>query len=292
MERIQSAIEKARKARTTVAGTEDAPEQKSRENGRSAPVAEPPVPETGPGGDPDRDALWKSVPLFKTDIRRMNRNRILAYKPGKESSAYDVMRTSLLQQMRKNDWTRVAITSSGAGSGKTMTSLNLAFSLARQSDLRVMVVELDMRRPSIARMLGIREPVQFSQVLEGKAAPEDHLLRYGANLIFAVNQASARHTAELLQGSKAAGILDAVEAAYRPDIIVIDTPPLLASDDTLAFLDQVDAALLLIEAERTTPAEVERCEHEMTARTNLLGVVLNKCRYLDRTESYGYYYGN
>jgi Mrp family chromosome partitioning ATPase len=152
-----------------------------------------------------------------------------------------------------------------------------------------MVVELDMRRPSIARVLGLKEPVQFSEALAEKEPPEDHLLRYGTNLIFAVNQSSKRHSAELLQGSTAAAVLDRLEAAYAPDVMIFDTPPLLVSDDTLAFLDQIDCALLVAEAERTRPAEVDKCEHELAARTNVLGVVLNKCRYLDRSDSYGYY---
>jgi len=289
MERIQSAIEKARQARQQGASPE--PQEKPQVNPRprNEAVAAPAVSVVDPGPDTKRDAIWKTVRSFQPKPAKLTHNRILAYQACPEAAPYDMMRTKLMQKMRKQGWRRVGITSPGAGSGKTMTCLNLAFSLARQSDLKVMVVELDMRRPSVARVLGLKEPVQFSEALAEKEPPEDHLLRYGTNLIFAANQSSTRHSAELLQGSSAAGVLDRLEAAYAPDIMIFDTPPLMVSDDTLAFLDQIDCALLVAEAERTRPAEVDKCEQELAARTNVLGVVLNKCRYMDRSDSYGYY---
>jgi Mrp family chromosome partitioning ATPase len=287
MERIQSAIEKARQARQQ--GTRPEPKQAPSAALRDTTVTAPQVSVVEKEADPKRDALWKTVRTFQPKPAKLTHNRILAYQACPEAAPYDMMRTKLMQKMRKQGWRRVGITSPGAGSGKTMTCLNLAFSLARQSDLKIMVVELDMRRPSIARVLGLKEPVQFSEALTEKEPPEDHLLRYGTNLIFAVNQSSKRHSAELLQGSSAAGVLDRLEAAYAPDVMIFDTPPLLVSDDTLAFLDQIDCALLVAEAERTRPAEVDKCEQELAARTNVLGVVLNKCRYMDRSDSYGYY---
>ncbi|EDM72756.1 ATPases involved in chromosome partitioning-like protein [Roseobacter sp. AzwK-3b] len=287
MERIQSAIEKARQARQQ--GTRPEPQQAPSAAPRDTTVTAPQVSVVEKEADPKRDALWKTVRTFQPKPAKLTHNRILAYQACPEAAPYDMMRTKLMQKMRKQGWRRVGFTSPGAGSGKTMTCLNLAFSLARQSDLKIMVVELDMRRPSIARVLGLKEPVQFSEALAEKEPPEDHLLRYGTNLIFAVNQSSKRHSAELLQGSSAAGVLDRLEAAYAPDVMIFDTPPLLVSDDTLAFLDQIDCALLVAEAERTRPAEVDKCEQELAARTNVLGVVLNKCRYMDRSDSYGYY---
>lgn len=274
MERIQSAIEKARQARHQ--GTEP----KTR-----APIA---TREAEKPLLPEREERWKNIRSFHPDLAKLRSSRIMAYQSCPEAAPYDVMRTKLLQQVRKHGWRRVAITSAGPGSGKTMTCLNLAFSLARQSDLKTMVVELDLRRPSMSHVLGLRDQIQFSNALSNKEAPEEHLRRYGSNLIFAVNQSAARHSAELLQGNTAAAVLDQIEEAYAPDIMIFDTPPMMAGDDTLAFLDQIDCALLVVEAERTQPDIVDKSEQELAARTNVLGVILNKCRYLDSSETYGY----
>jgi protein-tyrosine kinase len=303
MERIQNAIDKARKARqgheaevlrpTTTTNSaksappveEEAPEPEIAEH-KAAPFVLPKDATLPAKGD-----AWAKLGRFDPKPAHLERKRIVAYQTGPDAVPYDVLRTRLLHQMRANNWKRVAVTSPAAGAGKTMTCVNLAFSLARQPDQRTMLIELDMRRPSMAELLGITGKKQFSNALSGKDAPEDHILRYGKNLAFAVNETTARNPAELLQGAPAARVLDEIEATYMPDIMIFDMPPIFASDDTMAFLDQVDCALLIGEAEKTTIEEIDRCEQELAARTNVLGVMLNKCRYLVSHEGYGNQYG-
>ncbi len=292
MERIQSAIEKARKARQDGANDLKVRPATAQEQAKSDASVDSNPPVKAARTDPASDAFWNGVTPFHPKSARLRRSRILAYQACHEAAPYDMMRTKLMQQMRKNDWRRLAMTSAAPGSGKTMTCLNLAFSLARQNDLKIMVIELDMRRPSMAKALGMQEPLQFSEALAGRDVAERHMVRYGSNLVFALSQNSTRHSAELLQGTIAAGVLDSIEANYKPDIMIFDLPPLMASDDTMAFLDQIDCAMLLVEAGKTRPDHVDKCEQDLAARTNILGVVLNKCRFLDRSENYGYYYGD
>lgn len=295
MERIQSAIEKARKAREQ-SGKEPSEEQPMAAPEETVsprqPVEDAPTEQAVPTADmsdEQRKALWKSVAAFQPQMQTLHKNRILAAQSVPEAAPYDVLRTKILHQMRKNNWRRIAVTSSGAGSGKTVTTLNTAFSLARQTELRIMVIELDFRRPSMTRMLGLADPVQFSEALADRDAPETHMRRYGNNLIIGANQSTARNPSELLQGVTAARVLDRLESVFAPDVMLFDTPPLMVSDDTLAFLDQVDCALLVAEAERSRPEDIDRAEQELAARTNVLGVVLNKCRYMDGGDSYGAY---
>lgn len=294
MERIQSAIEKARRARHGDAATTDTAESAAK-RARPQPKAktvEPDAATTAAQKDSsDRSEVWKTVPVFDANKKVLERNRVVAYKGGPTTVPYDMMRTKLMQKLRGEGWTRVAITSPSAGAGKTMTCANLAFSLARQRDIHVMLIELDMRKPSLAKTIGLKGTNQFSRVLMGTDTAESQMVRYGPNLIFATNKAPAPNTAEMLQGVTAARILDDVEARYRPDVIIFDMSPMFASDDTLAFLDQVDCALLIGEAESSTIEEIDKCEQELTARTNVLGVMLNKCRYLDKHEEYGKQYG-
>ncbi len=293
MERIQAALKKARETRSGL----DQPNAKhpvsATDDMRDARAARDPdalllSPDMALG---DREELWKTIPAINPSEKVLDRHRLIAHMASPASVPYDVMRTKLLHKMRQNKWTRVAITSPSARAGKTMTSLNLAFSLSRQSDVFSMLLELDMRQPALARSIGLKDACQFSRVLRGEEEPEAHMRRYGRNLLLGANQTPARNPAELLQGARAAHVIDNLEANYRPDIIILDTPPMFAGDDTIAFLDQVDCVLLIAEAERSTIEEVDKCEQELAARTNVLGVVLNKCRYLDRHEEYGKEYG-
>jgi protein-tyrosine kinase len=278
MERIQLAINKAREARK-----EAKPQtQKAAATGIEAPAV---------GDTTDqvrRENAWRELTAYKPDTKWMSRSRITAYNTGVDAIPFDVMRTKMLYQMRENKWRRVAITSPGPLCGKTMVSINLAFSLARQSDLKVMVVELDMRRPSMAKVLDLKNKHLFAKVLEGTAEPQDHIVRCGTNLAFATNHSPAYNSAELLQGKDGAAVLDAIETLYQPDVMIFDMPPMRVSDDTMAFLDQVDCGLLIAAAESTTLEEVDTFEKQMASRTNVMGVVLNKCRYLDPTENYSY----
>ncbi len=264
MERIQSAIELARQTR------------KSSEQG-DAPTQEISSPGT-----------WATLPRISPPPSKLSRNHIVAHNGGATAIPFDMMRAKLVQAKRRENWNRVCITSPRPASGKTTLCLNLAFSLARQRDLRVLVVDFDLRRPSICRMLGIPEQPMFSDVLNGTAAEEDHLLCYGDNLMFAINCKPAENPAELLQTKQASQVIDRLEVKYAPDLILFDLPPLLVVDDAMAFLDQVDCALLVGAAEQVTHGEIERCQQDIESRTNMLGVILNKCRYLDNTETYGY----
>ena len=183
-----------------------------------------------------------------------------------------------------------AITSPGPGCGKSMLALNLAFSLARQADQRTILIEADLRRPSLARYLGLKTRHEVSRVLEGTAPLSDHALRYGANLAIASQTTPQRAPAELLQSAAAAAALEAMAARYAPTVMLFDLPPMSAGDDAMAFVGMLDAVLIVAAAEATTVKQVDRCERELAAQVNVMGVVLNKCRYVDEGGGYGYGY--
>ena len=278
MERIQSAIQKARIAREG-----KLPEAQAR-------TAD--IRQSGPAPLSDHHLAWAELDMFQPNAAHLQRGRITTLEPGQMATPFDVMRTRLLKQMRANSWRRLAITSPGPGCGKTMTCLNLAFSLARQSDIRVMVIEVDLRRPSMAKTLGLKPQHSFVDVLEGKAPASGHLVRYGMNLAFGTNHSPVRNSAELLQSPAIVEVLAELEKTYAPDLLIFDMPPMQTGDDAIAFLEKADCALLVAAAGTTTIAQVDHCERDIAAHTNVLGVVLNKCRYLDRDQSYGYeYYG-
>ena len=282
MDFIRSAIEKARTERS-----QRNPQAAGRPETSALPEAEPAAE------DPQarRDALWAGLTEFSPDARRLRRQRLYAKTSGGEAASFDIMRTKLLHQMRSNNWRRVAVTSPTPACGKTTLSLNLALSLGRQPDLRTMLVEFDMRRPSMAGLLRLPMEHQFSQVLEGTAQAEAHLARIGSNLAVGTNRAAAANSAELLQKVETGQIMDRVELAFGPDVMIFDMPPMLATDDTLAFIDQIDCVMLIAAAGSSTMAEISRCAEDLSARCNFLGVILNKCRYLDSGDAYGYGYG-
>lgn len=278
MERIQAAIQKAKERRGDA-------EPLGQAEGRPAPTRPnrgPHRPAPGPG------PAWAELTPFDPDPRLMARNRVVTFSDVEASHAtYDMMRTRILRTMRQNGWTSLGITSPTAGCGKTTTTANLAFSFGHQPDVRTVLVDLDMRRPGLAKLLGITEAQSMASVLQGTRPVAENFVRYGDNLAIGTNATAMRNSAELLLGPSTAQGVASIKSAFQADVVLYDLPPMLASDDVMAFLPHLDCVLLIAAAERSRLDEVDKCEQDLAEQTNLLGVVLNKCRYMG--EDYGYY---
>ena len=311
MEKIQAAIAKARATRSeadrrpdtsgpasdreTEADTAPAPDPRHRPepSAQQMPAPGSPSPQAPAiaTAEPDRGAeisrAWEALTPYEPRARALARNRIVALSRGPGASEVDGMRTRLLQQIDRNGWRRIALTSPQPGCGKTTVAANLAFSLSRHADHRTMLFDLDFRNPALARVLAMRERRDIGRVLEGGARFEDNAVRYGDRLAIAPASSGIRAPAELLQSARAGEILDAIEQRYQPSVMLFDLPPLLASDDALAFMKRVDAVLLVAAAELTTIKQIDACERDLAAQTSVMGVVLNKCRYMEERD-YGY----
>jgi MinD-like ATPase involved in chromosome partitioning or flagellar assembly len=166
--------------------------------------------------------------------------------------------------------------------------MNLAFSLANLSNYRVALVDLDFRRPQISTILGMGPDAArpTAAFLQGHRPIEAAFVRYGNNLAVSAGTSGVKFSAELLQSQAARAAMVQIRERLNPGIILVDMPPVLGSDDVLAFLPNVDCTLLVVGAGLTSIAQVRRCEKELANETNLLGMVLNKCRY---GQSSGYY---
>lgn len=288
MEKIQSAIAKARAERQGLPPSPASAAGKAQ--GTPRPVAGSPRHVAAAGTSEDSvQAAWKALPVLKYNAKSMKRSRIVTLEGGKNGTAIDMMRTRVLQQMRDNGWRRLAITSPTAACGKSTVAMNLAFSLQRQPDLRTLLLELDLRRPALAKMMGLSSESSFASVLDGTGSFDQHAMRYGANLAVATNTRPWRDPAELLASRHIPAALEGIEEAYAPDLMIFDMPPMLSTDDMMAFARHVDCVLLVAGAESTSIKEVDICEQELASQTNVMGVILNKCRYMGPEYSYGDY---
>jgi Mrp family chromosome partitioning ATPase len=292
MERIQTAISKAREARKTQGDL--AADLVRDEDAGAPPLAVAPAATLAASLAPSEadaaDAAWAGLMEFRPNVKHLERSRVVSLTGGAASAPFDSLRTRLLHLMRDKGWKRIAVTSPGPGCGKSTVALNLALSLARLADLRTVLIDADMRRPAMARLLGASAQHQIADVLAGKAKAQANLLRIGANLAVGTNRMPVAQTAELLQSPVISEALDRIEAEFQPDLMVFDLPPLQVSDDTIAAMGLVDCVLIVAAAGTTTVPEIDRCERDLAARTNVAGVILNKARYLEKTEGYGYGY--
>ena len=223
------------------------------------------------------------------DPKHLERQRIVSYAMTDPSHyAFNLLRTKIYKAMKANDWRSLAVLSPTAGCGKTTVSLNLAFSMAR-TGRRIVLIDLDLKNSAMAKVLGTQAKSSIGMYLEGKAEAEDCFVEITENLFVGINADALKFSSELLQDERLSDLLAKVRDLLRPDVIIFDLPPMLSSDDAIAFLPRVDCSLLVIAAGMTTATQVDECERQASAAGNYLGVVLNKCQG-SLTEYYQYGY--
>jgi len=139
--------------------------------------------------------------------------------------------------------------------------------------------------PGLVRILGAGAARPTDHFLAGEIDLEEAFFRVGDNLAISAGARVLPHSARLLQSPSLHLALGKVQEQLAPTIILLDLPPMSAGDDVLAILPSVEAIILIAGAGSSSVSDVDACERELAKTTNVLGVVLNKCRYA-QTASY------
>ena len=246
-----------------------------------------------PADDPDR--YWQSIDRFALDERRLAARKVVtALRSDPSHTRFDILRTRMLQALSENGWKRVAITSPTKDCGKTFTAANLAISLSRQENCRTVLLDLDMRSPSLHKIFGVTDTGAIGDMLRGEIAPEDHVQGFAANRISAgshvaigFNGMVEPYAAELLQDPSTKRVLREIETKFAPDVMLFDLPPALLNDDVIAMRPHIDALLIVAAGGMTKATEIKETERRLGDNIPLLGVVLNKA---EQSESGDYTY--
>ena len=190
-----------------------------------------------------------------------------------------------LEQMRQNSALNViAITSPGAGDGKTLTSINLAGVLARESDARVLLIDADLRRSSVSEQLGITAGSPgFADLLAGTKKQLADLVKRPEPCRFDVLPAgsSAYPIQKLFRSPQFAEILAAAKERY--EYVLLDTPPLVPVFDAAVLARAVDGVVVVVAADKT-PRKLLAAALELLDPAKVVGIVFNA----DASPLFGY----
>lgn len=200
------------------------------------------------------------------------------------AEAYRRLRTNL-QFLRLDGGARtIVLTSTVPDEGKSTSAANLAIALA-DAGTRVVIVDADLRRPSIARYLGLEGAVGLTTVLIGQATLEDVVQPWGNGFLDVLPAGQVPPNPSEILGSAAMGELLA-ELARRYDVVLLDSPPLLPVTDAAVLSTQASGTLLVVGADRVHRRQLAEAVGALEAvRSRLLGVVLNR---VPRTGPDGY----
>lgn len=269
MERIKEALDKARKAQQLV----DNPRQ------GEAPILSRPNTDLRDEQQSLETLSYQHTRVVKLDQAHLERNRILAHnKNNVNSNTFDLLRTQVLNQMATNDWRTLAVVSPTPEAGKSVVAINLAISIAQHAEKSVLLVDFDLRRPSVAKYLGLDLDLSLSDMLEDKCELGDILVSPGIPrfVLMAANRPLA-NSSEILASSRVQRLISEIRERYAERIVIFDLPPLLNADDAMAVLPQIDCALMVIANGMSSQREIEESLRHMPA-TNLLGTVINKVK--------------
>lgn len=230
----------------------------------------------------------ESLQRVRLNPRALQNNRVIKDEDVPAASAYKMLRTRVLQRMRRNDWTTLAVTGTCPDEGKTLTAINLSISMARDLSTSVVLVDLDLRKPSISRYLGVSPRHGIADVLQGAVDLERALFSPGIDRLgLLLNERSFTNSSELLTSPQMHSLIGQLRQGDGR-IVVFDLPPLLATDDMLAFSPLVDAILLVLCQGKTKQADLQAAK-ELLQDVNVVGTVLN--RSSENVAPYYYYYG-
>jgi len=220
--------------------------------------------------------------------------RVLLLNDGNDDNryiaAYRMLRTRLLHRTRAKKWTTIAVTSAGPNDGKTTTAINLALSLAREKSRETVLLDMDMRNPSVCRTLGVQPAHELRDYLEHRNGHQDLFFSLGGeNLLLAGSVTPTDLASELLSGKSFDELLEIVKRGTRDPIILIDLPPVLVTDDALVVAPKVDAMLVVASEGRTSRSELTKALN-LLSEFAIAGVVLNQATETTGDYSYSYTY--
>jgi capsular exopolysaccharide synthesis family protein len=192
------------------------------------------------------------------------------------------------RQARHRGMRSIVVTSALSGDGKTTTSCNLAIALTSLDRSRsVVLVELDLRRPSLAECLSLQVRHGVDEVLAKEVSLDEALLRTDVPGLSVLAVRSGTSNPESLLASKS--LTDLIRSLdKRFPMIIIDTPPVLSVPDAASVIDVADGCLLVVRAGRSTTASVRSAIEHLPAE-KMLGCCLNFARKSKAVASYEYY---
>src|SRR4051794_28396525 len=191
--------------------------------------------------------------------------------------AYRMLRTQVLQRARANGLSTVGVVSAINGEGKTLTAINLAFSLAAEPNQTVMLVDLDLRRPGIANTLGINPEFGLESWFGGDDPTKRvcYALEGVERLYVLPTLAPVIASSETLAGLGTRRLLNELKDRDSGRLLIVDLPPVLLSDDALMLAPLLDAVVLVVNERKTRREDVARVI-ELLGTTRIIGTVLNR----------------
>jgi Mrp family chromosome partitioning ATPase len=215
--------------------------------------------------------------VIEVPAETLRANRVVAALDGDPTAnIYRILRSQVLRRLADGGWSTLAICSAHQGEGKTLTAVNLAISLAIDVNQTVLLVDLDLRDPAVASTFGIVPDLGLDDFLRGRAELAQCLINPGIErFVFLPVRAPMDKSSEVLGSPAMARLAAELKNRYPNRIVIYDMPPVMATDDCLAFMPNVDAVLFVVAEGESSAADIRR-SILLLKDSHVIGTVLNK----------------
>jgi protein-tyrosine kinase len=192
---------------------------------------------------------------------------------------YKMLRTQVLRRLDKLSVNSIAVVGAATDTGKTLTAINLCIAIAADPERTALLIDLDLRRPSIHRRLGIEPALGIDDCLRRAGPLQDAMVRLEGyeRLVILPARERSLDSSELLSTHRTEETIVELRNRYRDRILVFDLPPVLQADDALAFARHAQAALIVVGEGRTRRDDLLRTI-DLLRDVPIVGTVLNGSR--------------
>jgi capsular exopolysaccharide synthesis family protein len=247
---------------------------------------QPPV--QPPEKSPDQQADLSKVKVVPVSSIPSPRLVALSSERGLGAEKFRVLGARLSNIRLGTTLNILQVTSSVVGEGKTLTSVNLALTLATRFDQKVLLAEGDLRKPAVCKLLGMEDQPGIGEWWDHPDAPvSDFLLRIGETGMCLLPAGIVAQPASVLQSPRIAELF--AKLAKQFDWIIIDTPPLLPMADSNLWSRLSDGTLLVVRKGTVSRTALKKAVESLD-NPKLIGIVLNDASDYDRVNYYDQYY--
>lgn len=294
MSRIEKALERAVQMRDRLIGPSPGDREQKVEDAR--PGREKALP---PQADRPSDGEFGEFLIGESIIDRdlVERRIVCLTDPHSPvAEQYKKLKAKILRDTEKGFRNTIMVASAGIGEGKSVTAVNLAVSFANEIDHTVLLIDGDLRSPSVHRYLGLPNRPGLSEYLKGEAELPDLLVKTGIGKLVLLSAGKPpENPAELIASDRMKDLVNELKSRYKDRYIIFDSSPVLVTADALSLGNYVDGIVFVVQAEQTIPKAAAQALSLLKDNADILGVVFNNIPdYLaSNIHSYYYYrYGN
>ncbi len=231
------------------------------------------------------DTLKFSSPQLQfSDEARENARILPPGATGPHGAAYKMLRTQVLRKLDQLGANSLGVMSAQSAEGKTLTAINLAIAISADPARTVLLVDFDLRNPSVAQRFEYRPTVGVDDCLRSRRPVQEAMFKVAGYDRLTILPARERveHSSELLSSPATADVVNEMRTRYANRVIIFDVPPVLMADDALAFARYMQAGLLVIGEGKARREDVTRT-FQLLHDLPFVGTVLNGSREPVRT---------